>query len=290
MTTISNNQISITVSADGAEMHSLKDINTGREYLWQGDPEFWTGHSPILFPIVGGLWNGTMRVDGREYKTPKHGFVKHRTWKLECQTEDSLTYSYWSTEEDEQLFPRDYALEETYRLEGRKVVNTMKVKNYAKKEMWFQIGGHPGFNLPDYKREEPLSGYMQLHGEPTEIARAGEQGCIEAERHPAPLNADGLVELRKETFDNEALIFENHAITGATLLTLSKEPYIRVESNSQTWLFWSPQGQHAPFLCTEPWFGMPDDIGFEGEIHERSCVIGLPAGKSWEGRYSIEVV
>ncbi len=290
MELINNGELSISVSHEGAEMHSLKDVQSGREYLWQGDPEFWTGHSPILFPIVGGLWNGTMRIEGKEYQTPKHGFVKRRTWEVAEKTADSVTFRYWSTEEDAELFPNAFSLEVTYRLEGRKVMVTMGVTNRSKKVMWFQIGGHPGFNLPDFDRERPLSGYMQLHGTPTEIARAGEQGCIEAQRHPAPLNEEGLVELRKETFENEALIFDCEQITGATLLTLDKKPYIHVESGAPTWLFWAPQGQHAPFLCTEPWYGMPDDIGFCGDILERSSIIGLSAGKAWEGWYNIEVL
>ncbi len=290
METISNNELRISVSCEGAEMTSLQDVKTGREYLWQGDPEFWTGHSPILFPIVGGLWNGTQRIEGKEYCTPKHGFVKKRQWKLAGKDADSISYIYWSTEEDAELFPHAFSIEVTYKLEGRKMLAKINVINRSKKVMWFQAGGHPGFNLPDFAPERPLSGYMQLHGNPTEVARAGEQGCIEEQRHPAPLNADGLVELRRETFDNEALIFDNEQVSGATLLTLDKQPYVKVESNAPVWLFWAPQGQHAPFLCTEPWYGMPDNIGFKEDVIERSSIIGLPAGKSWEGWYSIEVL
>jgi hypothetical protein len=45
----------------GAELQSIKDVS-GHEYLWQADPKYWGRHSPILFPIVCGLWNGKYRA------------------------------------------------------------------------------------------------------------------------------------------------------------------------------------------------------------------------------------
>ena len=59
--------------------------------LWQGIPEYWHGRSPILFPAVGGLWNGTYRLDGKSYRMPKHGFMREKEWTLEEETADSLT-------------------------------------------------------------------------------------------------------------------------------------------------------------------------------------------------------
>ena len=46
--TITNNRLCLSVSTFGAEIVSLKDINTN-EYIWQGGT-VWSGHAPILFP------------------------------------------------------------------------------------------------------------------------------------------------------------------------------------------------------------------------------------------------
>ena len=51
MEQIKNDSLSLSISEHGAELQSIKDIN-GKEYLWDGDPEYWPRHSPILFPIV----------------------------------------------------------------------------------------------------------------------------------------------------------------------------------------------------------------------------------------------
>ena len=50
----------------GAELVSLKDAE-GREFMSAGDPAFWTGRAPLLFPIVGSLNGDAYRHAGRSY-------------------------------------------------------------------------------------------------------------------------------------------------------------------------------------------------------------------------------
>ena len=60
---IATDQIAVTVSPLGAEMQSLQDAQ-GRDYLWNGDPAFWSGRAPILFPIVGRAPNDQITAAG----------------------------------------------------------------------------------------------------------------------------------------------------------------------------------------------------------------------------------
>ena len=63
MNTLTNGKISISVQEHGAELCSIK--SNGREYLWGAYPEYWKRHSPVLFPIVGSVWNGEIAVKAR---------------------------------------------------------------------------------------------------------------------------------------------------------------------------------------------------------------------------------
>ena len=63
MEILKNEQLQIKVSEHGAELQSIQDAE-GKEYLWQADPKYWGRHSPILFPIVCGLWEDTYQIDG----------------------------------------------------------------------------------------------------------------------------------------------------------------------------------------------------------------------------------
>lgn len=51
---LSNNEIMIRVSSFGAELKSLKDRKTGKEYLWDANPDYWKRTSPVLCPIQEG--------------------------------------------------------------------------------------------------------------------------------------------------------------------------------------------------------------------------------------------
>ena len=119
MVQISNGIITASISEVGAEVQSLRCCKSGREYMWHGDAKWWNGHSPILFPIVGGLWNGTCRIDGAELQISKHGFVRRATWRaIDVQT-DRATFEICSTVGTFKVFPYAFRLTVTYTLDNR---------------------------------------------------------------------------------------------------------------------------------------------------------------------------
>lgn len=289
MIEISNNQLAVTISPIGAEVQSIKDVNTQCEYLWHGDAHWWSGHSPILFPIVGGLWNGTCRVDGQELHISKHGFVRRAPWRVVCVEADKAVFEFVSTVGTFAIFPYAFRLTATYSLDDRKLRAEFCVENLGGSPFCFQLGGHPAIALPNWDDAQPLDGYLRLEGNPTYVLRAGEQGCLEPDTFPVPLNADGLVPLTVDTFSHEALIFDNHQVSAATVLTPSGQPVARVESTAPVWLFWSPQGIHTPFVCLEPWYGLCDHQSFCGDITERPYINTVNGHATWMGGYGIEI-
>lgn len=289
MIEISNNQLAVTISPIGAEVQSIKDVNTQCEYLWHGDAQWWSGHSPILFPIVGGLWNGTCRVDGQELHISKHGFVRRAPWRVVSVEADKAVFEFVSTVGTFAIFPYAFRLTATYSLDDRKLRAEFCVENLGGSPFCFQLGGHPAIALPNWDDAQPLDGYLRLEGNPTHVLRAGEQGCLEPDTFPVPLNADGLVPLTVDTFSHEALIFDNHQVSAATVLTPSGQPVARVESTAPVWLFWSPQGIHTPFVCLEPWYGLCDHQSFCGDITERPYINTVNGHATWMGGYGIEV-
>ena len=289
MIEISNNQLAVTISPIGAEVQSIKDVNTQCEYLWHGDAHWWSGHSPILFPIVGGLWNGTCRVDGQELHISKHGFVRRAPWRVVCVEADKAVFEFVSTVGTFAIFPYAFRLTATYSLDDRKLRAEFCVENLGGSPFCFQLGGHPAIALPNWDDAQPLDGYLRLEGNPTHVLRAGEQGCLEPDTFPVPLNADGLVPLTVDTFSHEALIFDNHQVSAATVLTPSGHPIARVESTAPVWLFWSPQGVHTPFVCLEPWYGLCDHQSFCGDITERPYINTVNGHATWMGEYGIEI-
>ena len=57
-TTLKNLHSTVEINHKGAELISFKN-KFNKEYIWEGNPEFWGKHSPVLFPIVGTLKNNS---------------------------------------------------------------------------------------------------------------------------------------------------------------------------------------------------------------------------------------
>ena len=109
MEQIKNDQLTLEISSLGAELQSIKDAN-GNEYLWDGDEKYWNRHSPILFPIVCGLWKDTYRIDGKEYTLTRHGFARDTEFKLVGKTADRLTFALIDNEETLKNYPYHFNL------------------------------------------------------------------------------------------------------------------------------------------------------------------------------------
>ena len=81
MIEIASARLTAAINPHGAELSSLRDP-AGRELMTDGDPAFWSGHAPLLFPIVGRLVGDCYRLDGRDYSLPQHGFARRRDFAL----------------------------------------------------------------------------------------------------------------------------------------------------------------------------------------------------------------
>ena len=84
MIKLHNSELEIAVKLHGAELCSI--VKNGCEHLWNADPTIWARHSPVLFPIVGRVWESRYRVLNREYSLPQHGFARDMDFTLIEQT------------------------------------------------------------------------------------------------------------------------------------------------------------------------------------------------------------
>ena len=97
MQTLTNGTLTIKVKEHGAELASI--VKNGVEYLWQADPKFWARHSPVLFPIVGSVWEAKYRVGETVYPLSQHGFARDMDFELVSQSETDVRYRLVSNEQ-----------------------------------------------------------------------------------------------------------------------------------------------------------------------------------------------
>lgn len=284
MVELKNEQISIVVAELGAELQSIKDAE-GREYLWQGDPNFWPRRSPILFPLVCSVENNTYRVEGKEYHLPRHGFARDMEFTLISQTDDKVTMALHESEETLKNYPFCFNLAITYRIEGNKLHVIWHVENTDTKELHFQIGGHPAFNMPGGKTE----GLIKLDNEELiDVLKSYADGSHDMV--DIPLEADmGILELNNEFWRNDSVKIHKCQTHRALLLDANGEPAVTVDYKTPVCAFWSPYDKHAPFVCIEPWYGIGDPRGYNGEFKDKPLMNHLLPGASFMSKYTITI-
>lgn len=275
----------INVSHKGAELISL--IADGREYLWQGDPAFWGRRAPILFPIVGKLADDKLRINSNEYTMKQHGFARDTDFVLRNGW-------YVLAENGRDNYPYPYELAVNYSVDGRTLICNWKVKNRGDETMYFQIGAHPAFMMPDYDANDAIHGYIQCYDEKSNIVspmvfNTLVDGLRAHYGQPKTLlNDKAILALTNTTFADDAILIEAHQVAKVTLFDKHGKRVLTVSCpQADAFGLWAPNKPGCPFVCIEPWCGIADNAGFEGDISERDCIHGLDPGKSFEFCYSL---
>ena len=281
-TTISNSNLTASIKHFGAELYSLKN-NGNKEYIWEGNPDFWGKHSPILFPIVGTLKNNSYKYNDKEYHLSRHGFARDMEFELIEKMENSATFSIQSSEETLKVYPFLFELQLIYTLEENSLRIEYKVINKGASQMPFSIGAHPAFALPGnfknysiaFEKEEPLEYYLLEND-----LISNETKKLEVQNKQVPLTY--------ELFENDALIFKTLESNSLTILE-NKNPVLRVNFEDFPSLgIWTKM--NAPFLCIEPWFGYSDTNENSGNLFEKEGIQILNSAESFEAKFSIEIL
>ena len=304
MKKISNGILEISVEEHGAELSSIKC--NGREYLWGPYPEFWKRHSPVLFPIVGSVWNGMYTSHGETFQMGQHGLARDMDFHLVKEETDYLEYELISSEETLRKYPYPFILRIGYKIEGKNICVIWKVENPSDKDMFFQIGAHPAFYWPllsdetvekgvDAMKAELAKsderGYFYFPEKPQKIVRTliTEGGCVDTDKKQSFKVSDGYLPLITETFNHDALVLEHDQVHEVTLCDKDKKPYLTLSWDAPLVGLWSPPKKNAPFVCIEPWYGRADRAHFNGSFEEKDWIQHLEGHGKFEVKYTITV-
>lgn len=290
MHTLKNEVLTVTVSDHGAELQSIRKGET--EYLWQGDPAYWGRRSPVLFPIVGSVWEKRYRVDGKEYELGQHGFARDMDFTLVCASDTEVRYRLESDEETLKKYPFRFVLEIAYRLHGNSLDVIWEVVNPSDGELYFQIGAHPAFIYPDYDPEKRERGFFVFdRKDGLECIRIMEKGCVDAlTKHPLVIPEDGRLPIERDTFDAiDTIMLQDSQIGRVDMLRADGSPWLSLRFDAPVVGIWSPPGKVAPFICIEPWYGRCDRAGYEGEYKDKDWMNHLAPGEKFSSVYTIEI-
>ncbi len=288
MEQIKNEHLTVEVSSLGAELTSIQDKD-GKEYLWQADAQYWGRHSPLLFPLVCGVWKDTFRIGGKEYHSARHGFARDTEFHLIARGEQQVIFAIHDTPETYEKYPFHFNLSVSYKLVGNAIHVVWHVENTDDKPIYFQIGGHPAFNVPGQLPDEPLKGRLRFDVDDPIRIYGNVEGCIDKGRRSRVETHEGIWEFTEESFKDDAVIFDHSQIKRVELLRPDGEPEVTLQFKTPALGLWSPYGKNAPFICIEPWYGLHDYAEFEGEFKDKYLMNQLLPGASFMSEYTIMI-
>lgn len=276
---IENEQLSVTINPVGAEITSIYNKEDDFEYIWQGVQ--WPKHAPVLFPAIGRSNEGAYLIDGKTYEMPQHGFVADQHFTLESQTTTSLSLKLVANETTLQYYPYHFELIIGLQLATDQVRFTATVNNLENQDLSFSFGSHPAFNVP-INDEGYFDDYQITFETPEDEIR-----YFEIVKTPNPYRSGKLctlkhvenktVPLTHKMFEKGLLIIENQ-LSEIKLTSEKSEHSIGLDLGDFKYLtLWTKEGADAPFLCLEPFYGLPDVVGDKRELTTKEANYHLAA-------------
>jgi galactose mutarotase-like enzyme len=285
---IRNGHLALSVKSKGAELSSIRTVRDGFEYLWQGDPAYWAGQSPVFFPIIGRLENSTYALGGETFQMGVHGFARDSEFELVQQEEHLLCWRLAENESTLRSYPFRFELRVCYRLEENRVRVEYIVRNSDARTLWFSIGGHPGFGCP-FGTDGAMEDYILSFEKPEKVGRRIVQDGFLSPRPEPFLDDENVVHLSKDLFKRLAIVLEGVRSRYVTLKSPKSRRSVTVRFEGFPYLaLWSPPAG-GPLVCIEPWQGVLPTKGAGRELKEREGINSLEPGREARSSFSITV-
>ncbi len=285
---IRNAFLTVTAEEEGAQLQSILGAD-GTEYLWQGDPKYWSDRALNIFPYVARLTGGRYRMDGQEYAMDIHGIAPYRRFSLKEKTETSMVLTLASDAQTRKSYPRDFRFSIGYALKADTLEITFTVENRDEKTMYFGLGGHPGFPVP-LTPGKKFEDYRLRFPETCEPRRVGfTKDCfLDGTDAPFPLQEGRLLPLNHSLFDDDAIVLKDMA--RQVTLEADSGPSITVTFPQMPYLgIWHWPRTDAPYVCMEPWSSLPSVQDQVAIFEQQQDLISLAPGKTYHSRWSIQI-
>ena len=275
------------VDTVGGELISYK--NNGKEYVWTGDPTYWSSHTPALFPFVSAIRNNEICFEGKRYTIPtKHGFARKSEFLLVECTESRAVFELKANDATKAMYPYDFTLTIIHEITDKGFTTAFQVKNNGEKDMQFCIGGHPGF-LVDGSAEDYV-----LQFEKTEDLTLyyTDAASLFSDTYIIDKKIQGTeFAIDYNDYDVDALIARDTRSHKVKLVKKTDGTGIEFDyTGFANLILWTPPRKRAPFFCLEPWNGLPTFVENGDDFEDKPYRIVLEAGKTYTVGYKVNVI
>lgn len=280
---LSNELCAASINSKGAELNSFKNLQTNKEYIWDGNPDFWGKHSPVLFPIVGALKDDCYYYQGKKYNLSRHGFARDFEFDVIESSSNAASFLLKQNPEIELKYPFDFELQINYQLTTKSLIISYIIRNKSEAEMPFSIGAHPAFALPNSFTDYSLA----FEKEENLITHELENNLFSGKTKPINLDKTNLP-LAYSLFEKDALVFKKIESRKIAILENGK-PLLKLNFEDFSSLgIWTVQ--NAPFICIEPWIGFADEVSSQNNLFDKTDIQILKSNSNFTASFSVELI
>lgn len=287
---IENSHLKISVDTMGAQLFSIYSKKTKNEYLWQGNPEYWTGRAYNLFPFIGRMYESTYYYADVAYQNRAHGLARYFPFALEERTATKLVFLFTENEETLKEYPFRFEFRVYFELFDNRLDVHYMVKNTDDRELICAFGGHPGINVP-FEDEAFEDCYLEF-AEKTNVKRQllSESCRFMADKAEPYEMEDGVrIPLQHNLFDYDAIILSN---TCRCVSVKSKKckRYVTMRYDDYKYIgFWQVGKTDAPYVCLEPWSALPASDGVCDQLETKKDMTHVAPNATAKMSYSLEI-
>lgn len=276
----------------GGELVSLRD-HRGTEYIWSGDPAYWSGRNPVLFPIVGRLKDGGVDIGGKHYEMARHGFARRSEFTVAEQGGDFAEFELRESGETLRQYPFPFSLRVRHTLLETGFSTCFTVTNIGTAPMPFCIGAHTAFCCP-LEAGERFEDYRLVFDKVEDAASIplGEGGCLRSGARGIALDHTDTIVLDHAVFDKvDTLIYEGLRSRSVRLCHKDTGRGLQVDfSEFPMVAFWTMPGKAAPYICIEPWQGCAAFDNESGKFEDKPHCVTLAPGEAKRLTYTVSLL
>jgi galactose mutarotase-like enzyme len=188
------------------------------------------------------------------------------------------------------MYPYEFRFSIIYELDGPNLAITYKVQNKDEKEMYFGVGGHPGFNVP-LSADECFEDYYLEFESKADVKRVGfSEDCFVTGELLKFEWQDGVkLPLHHNLFDDDAIVLTDMARSIVLASEKSGKKLIVSYPNMKYLGIWHMPKTDAPYVCIEPWSSLPSRKGIVEDLSTQPDLIHLESGCEYENQICIRV-
>jgi galactose mutarotase-like enzyme len=217
----------------------------------------------------------------------RHGFARDSRFDWTERTATTARLVLTDNAATRAAYPFAFRFEIAYAMTADGLAITFTVQNTGDVPLPASMGAHPAFNWPLAPGVAKEAHHLTFSAaEPAPIRRVRPDGLLRAEHLPSPI-AGHVLALHDGLFVEDAVILDRvasrslrYGAPGTETVEVSWDGFPELG-------IWTRPG--VDLLCIEPWAGMSDPVGFEGEIGEKPGMMILPPGTSRSAMHRIRV-